>query len=172
MNLKNHIREFPDFPKPGIMFKDISPVLKNTTAMHYIAKEFYNRFNEKKIDLIAGIESRGLIFASILAMHFNIGFIMARKRGKLPGDVKEVTYDIEYGSSVMEIQHDAVSPGQNVLIVDDLLATGGTCKAAAHLIEKLGGNVVGCAFVIELANLNGRDLIKQYDIQTLVTYDN
>jgi len=171
MNLKNHIKEFRDFPKPGITFRDISPVLKDPVLMKYIVEEIYNHFKDKNIDLIAGIESRGLIFASVLAMRFNVGSIMVRKRGKLPGDIKEFAYDLEYGNSVMEIQHDAVASGQKVLIVDDLLATGGTCKAAAHLVELLGGKVVGCAFVIELQNLNGRKHLSNYEIKTLAAYD-
>jgi len=112
-----------------------------------------------------------LIFASVLAMKFNAGSIMVRKHGKLPGPVEKIAYDIEYGSAIMEVQVDAIEKGQNVIVVDDLLATGGTASAAAHLIEKVGGNVVGFSFIIELAKLNGRSVIGDYDIQTLVSYD-
>ncbi len=171
MNLKSYIREYPDFPEPGVLFKDISPILRSPDAMRYITDQFYNHFKDKQIDIIAGAESRGLIFASALATRFDKGFIMVRKPGKLPGITKKVAYEIEYGKDVMEMQHDAVAAGQNVWIVDDLLATGGTAKAAAELVEALQGNVVGFSFVIELGFLKGREKIQDYDIQTLLTYD-
>ena len=171
MDLKSYIREYPDFPEPGIMFKDISPILRSPDVMRYITDKLYDHFKDKKIDIIAGAESRGLIFASALATRFDKGFVMVRKQGKLPGITNKVAYDIEYGKDIMEIQQDAVSPGQNVWIVDDLLATGGTAKAAAELIEALQGNVVGFSFVIELNFLKGREKIEKYDIQTLVSYD-
>jgi adenine phosphoribosyltransferase len=170
MNLKSIIREFPDFPKKGVLFRDVSPVLKDPKAMQFVIEHFYTIYSGKNVDLVAGIESRGFIFACALAIRFGKGFVMIRKQGKLPGKTIALRYDIEYGSATMEIQHDAVSKGQNVLIADDLIATGGTAKAAAKLIERLGGNVVGFAFVVELAALNGRDLIKEYDIHSLVTY--
>jgi adenine phosphoribosyltransferase len=170
MDLKKTIREFPDFPKPGILFRDISPVLKNPQLMEYIIEQFYQYYQHKKIDLIAGAESRGLLFASLLGQRFGVGSIMVRKKGKLPGPTVDVAYDIEYGNAVMEIQIDAVEKGQNVLIIDDLLATGGTARAAAHLIEKVGGKVAGFAFLVELADLNGQELIKEYDTKILVSY--
>ncbi|MGD9109058.1 MAG: adenine phosphoribosyltransferase [Gammaproteobacteria bacterium] len=171
MDLKSYIREYPDFPEPGINFKDISPILRSPDAMRYITDKLYGHFKDKKIDIIAGAESRGLIFASALATRFDKGFVMVRKQGKLPGITNKVAYDIEYGKDIMEIQQDAVEPGQNVWIVDDLLATGGTAKAAAELVEALQGNVAGFSFVIELKFLKGREKIKEYDIQTLVSYD-
>lgn len=172
MNLKNYIRDFPDFPKPGILFRDISPILRAPEAMQFINDEFCEYFGDKKIDLIAGTEARGLIFASSLAVHLDKGLVMVRKHGKLPGHTKEISYALEYNNAVLEMQHDAIEPGQRVLIVDDLLATGGTSIAAAKLIEQLGGVVVGYAFVIELAFLNGRRVIgDNYDIKTLVTYE-
>jgi adenine phosphoribosyltransferase len=171
MDLKSYVREYPDFPEPGVLFKDISPILRSPDAMRYITDKFYNHFKDKQIDIIAGAESRGLIFASALATRFDKGFIMVRKRGKLPGITNKVAYDIEYGKDIMEIQQDAISPGQNVWVVDDLLATGGTAMAAAELIEALSGNVVGFSFVIELAFLKGIDMIKDYDVQTLISYD-
>ena len=170
MNLKSIIREFPDFPKKGVLFRDISPILKNPTAMQFVIDQFYEIYKNKNVDLIAGIESRGFIIACALAIRFGKGFIMIRKQGKLPGKTMTLAYDIEYGNATMEIQQDAVNKGQNVLIVDDLIATGGTAKAAAQLIERLGGKVVGFAFIVELADLKGRDLIKEYDIHPLVTY--
>lgn len=171
MDLKSYIREYPDFPEPGIIFKDISPILRSPDAMRYITDKLYGHFKDKKIDIIAGAESRGLIFASALATRFDKGFVMVRKQGKLPGITNKVAYDIEYGKDIMEIQQDAVKPGQNVWIVDDLLATGGTAKAAAELVEALQGNVVGFSFVIELKFLKGREKIEEYDVQTLVSYD-
>lgn len=171
MDLKSYIREYPNFPEPGINFKDISPILRSPDAMRYITDKLYGHFKDKKIDIIAGAESRGLIFASALATRFDKGFVMVRKQGKLPGITNKVAYDIEYGKDIMEIQQDAVEPGQNVWIVDDLLATGGTAKAAAELVEALQGNVVGFSFVIELKFLKGREKIEEYDIQTLVSYD-
>lgn len=171
MDLRSYIREYPDFPEPGIMFKDISPILRSPDAMRYITDKLYGHFKDKKIDIIAGAESRGLIFASALATRFDKGFVMVRKQGKLPGITNKIAYDIEYGKDIMEIQQDAVKPGQNVWIVDDLLATGGTAKAAAELVEALKGNVIGFSFVIELKFLKGREKIEEYDVQTLVSYD-
>jgi adenine phosphoribosyltransferase len=170
VNLKSVIREFPDFPKKGILFRDISPVLKDPDAIKFVIDQFYGLYKNKDIDLIAGIESRGFIFASVLAVRFGKGCVMIRKQGKLPGKTVSLEYDIEYGSATMEIQQDAVSKGQNILIADDLLATGGTARAAAQLIERLGGKVSGFAFVVELAALKGRDLIKGYEVHSLVTY--
>ena len=170
MDLKKHIREFSDFPKEGVLFRDISPVLKDHNLMNYVVDEFYCHYKDKNIDLIAGTESRGLVFASVLSQRFKIGSIMIRKKGKLPGLTEQISYDLEYGSAIMEIQVDAVSKGQNVLIVDDLLATGGTAHAAAQLIEKLGGNVAGFAFVIELENLKGRKKIEGYEQFVLTKY--
>lgn len=170
MNLKAIIRSFPDFPKKGIIFRDISPLLKDPKAVQYVADQFYEYYKNKRVDLIAGIEARGFIFACALAIRFGKGFVMIRKQGKLPGKTLNLSYEIEYGNATMEIQQDAVSKGQNVLIADDLIATGGTAKATAKLIEQLGGNVVGFAFVVELADLKGRDLVKGYDIHSLVIY--
>lgn len=171
MNLETIIRSFPDFPKKGILFRDISPVLRNPEAMQYVIDQFYEYYNKMKVDLIAGIESRGFIFACALGLKFKKGIVMIRKQGKLPGDTLRLTYDIEYGNAVMEIQQDAVNEGQNVLIVDDLIATGGTAKASAELIEKLGGNITGFAFVIELTSLKGREQLKGYEVYSLVKYD-
>jgi len=172
MDLKSYVRDFPDFPKPGIIFKDISPILRSAEAMAYVEEEIYNHFKDKEIDLIAGAELRGLMFAGALAERFEKGLIMVRKKGKLPGPTRQVAYDIEYGSAVMEIQHDAILPGQRVLLVDDLLATGGTALASSQLVEEAGGIVVGHAFVIELDFLNGREKLSKYDVQSLVRYNN
>ena len=170
MDLKGIIRSFPDWPKPGVIFRDIMPLLKDPQALKYTVDEITKQWSGKEIDLIAGIESRGFIFGALLAQKLQKGFIAIRKEGKLPGETLRVSYTIEYGSATMEIQKDAVKPGDKVLIVDDLLATGGTAKAAAELIEKLGGIVVGFAFVIELLDLKGREKLKGYTVTSLVTY--
>ncbi|HCU05201.1 MAG: adenine phosphoribosyltransferase [Gammaproteobacteria bacterium GWE2_42_36] len=171
-DLKKYIRDFADFPKPGILFKDISPILRSPEAMKIVEDRFYDYYKDMEIDLIGGAESRGLIFACALARRLNKGLIMVRKRGKLPGPTNSIAYDIEYGSAVMEIQEDAVLPGQNVLLIDDLLATGGTATAAERLVEAAGGNVVGHGFVVELTFLQGRKVLEGNDILTLVRYDN
>lgn len=172
IKLEHYIRSFPDFPKPGIMFRDISPLLSAPEAMQHIVAEIHQHFNQHQVDLIAGVEARGLIFANAVAMTFGKGLVMVRKKGKLPGPTKDISYTLEYNSSTLEMQHDAIKPGQNVLIVDDLLATGGTSKAAGDLIQHLGGTIVGYAFVIELASLKGRAIIgNNHEIKTLVTYD-
>lgn len=170
LQLEKYIRSFPDFPKPGILFRDISPILSSPEAMAYIAEEFHQYFKGHHVDLIAGTEARGLIFASAIAMVFGKGLVMVRKKGKLPGPTQHIAYDLEYNNAILEVQHNAVTPGQRILIVDDLLATGGTSKAAGQLIQNLGGTIVGYAFVIELAALQGRSVIGDYDIKTLVTY--
>jgi len=170
MDLKGVIRSFPDWPKPGVIFRDIMPLLKDPQALKYTIDEMLRQWSGKEIDLVAGIESRGFIFGALLAQRLQKGFVAIRKEGKLPGETLRVSYTIEYGSATMEIQRDAVKPGDRILIVDDLLATGGTAKAAAELIEKLGGVVVGFAFVIELLDLKGREKLKGYTVTSLVAY--
>jgi len=170
MDLKQIIRSFPDWPKSGVIFRDIMPLLKNPQAVKFAVDEMIGHLGGKEIDLVAGIESRGFIFGALLAQNLHKGFIAIRKEGKLPGETLKVSYTIEYGSATMEIQKDAVKPGERVLIVDDLLATGGTAKAAAELIEKLGGIVVGFAFVIELSDLKGRERLRGYEVNALVAY--
>ncbi len=171
MNLQNHIRDFLDFPKKGIVFKDISPILKSAEAMKFVTNTICEHFKNKPIDLVAGAESRGLIFACSIAEKLNKGMVMIRKKGKLPGPTLELAYDIEYGQAIMEVQKDAIAPGQNILLVDDLLATGGTASTAEQLVLDMGGKVAGHAFIIELTALNGRKLIKTDDILSLVKYD-
>ena len=143
MNLKDKIAEYPNFPKKGILFRDFSPILKDPSALSFIADEFSKYFHPKKIDLFAGIESRGFILACVLASRHNKGMIMVRKAGKLPGKTTKLSYTIEYGNDAIEIQKDIIKEGQRILICDDLLATGGTAKAAAKLIEKVGGKNIG-----------------------------
>jgi adenine phosphoribosyltransferase len=170
MNLKEKIADYPNFPKKGILFRDFSPVLKDPSALSYIADEFAKKFHPKDIDVFAGIESRGFILASVLASRYNKGMIMIRKAGKLPGKTTKLAYTIEYGKDTIEIQKDIIKEGERVLICDDLLATGGTAKASAKLIEKIGGEIVGFAFIIELVDLDGIKGISKYNCKSLVKY--
>lgn len=172
-DLRNIIANHPNFPKDGILFRDVNPVFRNHDALVYIADQFFSLFRKTKIDSIAGIESRGFVVATALALRFGTGMIMFRKAGKLPGMTLRKSYDIEYGSAVMELQQDAVAKGQNVLVADDLVATGGTAVAASQLIEQVGGKVAGFAFVIELGGLKGADRLRKlgYNVQPLVVYD-
>ncbi len=167
---KKHIRDVKDFPKPGIVFKDITPLLHNHAAFSAAIERFVDRYKGKDIDVVAGIESRGFLFGAPIAHQLGASFVPVRKKGKLPYKTVEISYDLEYGSATIEIHTDAVSKGQRVLIVDDLLATGGTAGAACELIRKQGGEVVECAFVVELAFLCGREKMKNTPIFSLVNY--
>ena len=169
MELKNYIRDVVDFPKPGIVFKDISPLLKEPRALKVVSKLIQTEW-DGQIDAIAALDARGFIFGGILACDMDVSLAMLRKRGKLPGDTVQVSYDLEYGSAVLEVGVDAFSEGSQVLVVDDLLATGGTASAACKLIEACGAKVAGCAFVVELAELEGKKLLAGRKIQSLVTY--
>ena len=170
MNLKNLIREVPDFPKPGILFYDITTLLKDPNGLRAVIDRLSETYHGKQIDTVVGIEARGFIFAPAVAYALNAGFVPVRKPKKLPAAVERVEYQLEYGTDVVEVHRDAVSMGQRVLIVDDVLATGGTASAVAHLVEKLGGKTVGLGFVIELDFLKGREKLKGYDINALVHY--
>jgi adenine phosphoribosyltransferase len=170
MNLKDKISEYPNFPKKGILFRDFSPILKDPSALSYIADEFTKIFHPKDFDLFAGIESRGFLLASILSVRYNKGMIMIRKAGKLPGKTTKLSYKIEYGKDTIEIQKEVIKEGQRILICDDLLATGGTAKASAKLIEKVGGKIMGFAFIIELTELEGIKGINKYKCKSLVKY--
>ena len=170
MNLKDKISEYPNFPKKGILFRDFSPILKDPSALSFIADEFTKFFHPKDIDLFAGIESRGFLLASILSVRYNKGMIMIRKAGKLPGKTTKLSYKIEYGKDTIEIQKDVIKEGQKIVICDDLLATGGTAKASAKLIEKIGGKISGFAFIIELTELDGIKGINKYKCKSLVRY--
>ena len=170
MNLKDHIGDYPDFPKKGILFRDFSPILADPSALTYVIEEFAKKFHPNDVDVFAGIESRGFILACALALKYNKGMVLLRKAGKLPGKTVKTSYTIEYGKAIMEVQKTTINEGQRVLICDDLLATGGTAKAAAKLIEKINGIVVGFAFIIELLDLKGRDKIKEYRSESLVEY--
>src|SRR5437762_1059595 len=169
--LKKLIREVPDFPKPGILFYDITTLLKDKLGFATLINALSEHYFEKKIDLVLGIEARGFIFGPALAYRLNAGFVPVRKPRKLPAETAKVTYQLEYGSDTLEIHKDAIRPGQRVLIVDDLLATGGTAAACVQLARGLGGDVAGLAFVVELDFLNGRDRFKEYDVFSLLHYD-
>ena len=173
VNLREIIANYPDFPKQGILFRDINPVFKRNDALNYIADEFYRIYNKAKVEMVAGIESRGFIIATALALRFGKGIVMIRKAGKLPGRTVKKSYDIEYGTAIMELQQDAIDKGDNILIADDLIATGGTAVAAAHMIEEMGGKVAGFAFIIELSDLKGADRLREmgYTVESLVTFD-
>ena len=169
--LKSLIREVPDFPKPGILFYDITTALKDARGLKLIIDSLAERAQGQKLDVVAGIESRGFIFGPSLATVLGVGFVPVRKPGKLPAATTQVSYDLEYGSDTLEIHTDAVEAGQRVLIVDDLLATGGTAAACAKLIEDLGATVAGLSFVIELGFLNGREKLPNHAISALLNYD-
>jgi adenine phosphoribosyltransferase len=170
VNLKDKIAEIPDFPKKGILFRDISPLLRDPASLSLVVDEFARLIHPKDVDLFAGIESRGFPLACALGLKYNKGMIMIRKEGKLPGVTHKISYDIEYGTATMEIQKDIIKKGEKIFICDDLLATGGTAKAAAKLVEKIGGIVAGFAFIIELTDLKGSKAIKNYRYESLVKY--
>ncbi|HPQ80749.1 MAG TPA: adenine phosphoribosyltransferase [bacterium] len=168
--LKGHIRDVPDFPKPGIIFKDITPLLQSHQAFSQIIESFVERYSSMKIDAVVGIESRGFLFGAPLAHQLGAALVPVRKKGKLPYKTVDMSYDLEYGSATIEMHTDAIKSGQKVVVVDDLLATGGTAGAACRLIEGQGGEVVECAFVVELSFLNGRERISGSPVYSLVSY--
>jgi adenine phosphoribosyltransferase len=171
MNLKNYIAEVPDFPKTGISFKDITPILQDPAAFKYTVAQITDYAKNVGADLVVGPEARGFLFGVPTALDLGVGFVPVRKPGKLPRPVETATYELEYGTDSLCIHADSIKPGQKVLIVDDLLATGGTIKATIELIERLGGEVVGCAFVIELVGLPGRAVLSDYDLKVLRQYE-
>src|SRR5215469_5410926 len=169
--LKKLIREIPDFPKAGILFYDITTLLKDKTGLRGVIDGLKERCAGLHVDVVVGIEARGFIFAPALAYALGAGFVPVRKPKKLPSDCERVSYDLEYGSDVLEVHRDAIQPGSKVLVVDDLLATGGTAKAVTQLVEKLGGEVAGMGFVLELTFLGGREKLSGYDVFSLLQYD-
>jgi adenine phosphoribosyltransferase len=169
--LKKLIREVPDFPKKGILFYDITTLLKDKTGFAKLIDALAAHYIERKVDLVLGIEARGFIFGPALAYRLNAGFVPVRKPGKLPAAVERVSYDLEYGSDALEIHKDAIQPGQRVVLVDDLLATGGTMEATVKLARQLGGEIVGLAFAVELDFLKGRERFADYDVYSLLHYD-
>jgi len=169
--LKRLIREVPDFPKPGINFYDITTLLKDPNGLKLTIDALTDEYSSNKIDTVIGVESRGFIFGAPLAYQLGAGFVPVRKPKKLPAETVSVSYELEYGSDTLEIHKDAVGAGHRVLIVDDLLATGGTAKAVVDLVEKLGGDIVGLSFIVELTFLNGRGKFNGYDVRSLISYD-
>ena len=169
-NLKKLIREVPDFPKPGINFYDITTLLKQPEGLRLTVDALSAQFRDEKVDVVIGIEARGFIFAPALAYHLNAGFVPVRKPKKLPAETAKISYALEYGDDTLEIHRDAVTEGQRVIIADDLLATGGTAKAAVDLVESLGGVVAGLVFVVELEFLPGRKKLEGYDVRSLIKY--
>jgi adenine phosphoribosyltransferase len=170
INLSNCIRAIPDFPKAGILFRDITTLLNDKAAFKQSIDSLADEFKTKKIDFVVAAEARGFIFGAALAYKLKAGFVPVRKKGKLPHKTFEATYDLEYGKDSLTIHQDAFKPGANILIVDDLLATGGTVKAASELVKKLDGNIVGICFLIELVELQGRDKLKDYPVFSLIKY--
>ena len=165
------VRDIPDFPKPGIVFKDITPLLADVPAYRWVIDSLAGAFEGRKIDKVLGIEARGFIAAAPVAYKFGAGFVPVRKAGKLPWQIEKQEYELEYGTDLLEIHRDAVSPGESALIVDDVMATGGTAAAAIRLVEKLGGTVAGLGFIIELGFLGGRERLGEHEIVSLLTYD-
>lgn len=170
IQLADYIREVPDFPKPGILFRDITPLLADSEAFAASVKALTGPFVDSGIDFVAAVEARGFIFGSSVAEALDAGFIPIRKPGKLPYKTESVSYDLEYGTDTIEVHADAVKPGSRVLIVDDLLATGGTMAAACELIKKLGAEIAGVAFLVELTALSGREKLEGYSIHTVISY--
>jgi adenine phosphoribosyltransferase len=170
INLKKKIRNIPDFPQKGIIFRDIAPLLENKKAFKYAIDQLVKKFEDKKIDKVVGIDARGFILAGILADRLGTGMVMVRKKGKLPYKTENEEFNLEYGKAVLEIHRDSIKPGERVLLVDDVLATGGTMEATAKLVEKLKGKIVGIAFLIILDYLAGREKLKDYPLVSLINY--
>lgn len=170
MNLYSVMRTIPDFPEPGIQFRDITTILKNGEAFREAVDWFIDQAKDFEFDYILGPESRGFIFGAPVAYHYGKGLVLVRKPGKLPAETVSVSYDLEYGSSTLEIHKDALKPGDKVLILDDLIATGGTCKAMCELVEKLGATVSGLFFLTELDDLKGRETLTGYEVRSLLHY--
>ncbi len=168
--LKQFIREVPDFPQPGINFYDITTLLKHPEGLRLTVDALAAMFNGEKVDLVLGVEARGFIFAPALALNLGAGFVPVRKPNKLPAETASIAYDLEYGQDTLEIHRDAIVQGQRVIIADDLLATGGTARAVVDLVESLGGEVAGLAFIVELEFLPGRERLAGYDVRSLIKY--
>lgn len=169
--LKEHIRDIPDFPKPGVVFKDITPLLADVDAFRFTVDAIADHYAGETVDKVLGVEARGFIAAAPVAYRFGAGFVPVRKAGKLPWEVEKEEYVLEYGTDLLEVHRDAVAPGERVLVVDDVLATGGTAEATLRLVERLGAEVVGLGFIVELAFLHGRERVKGHDVLSLLTYE-
>jgi adenine phosphoribosyltransferase len=170
LNLKACVRNIPDFPKPGILFRDITTLLKDKKAFKTAVNALTNKYRNKKIDVVVAVEARGFILGGAVAEKIGAGFVPVRKKGKLPWKTNSVTYELEYGTDTLEMHHDAIKPGDKVLIVDDLLATGGTVKAVTDLVKQLQGKIAGIAFLIELTDLKGKEKLKGYPVFSLIKY--
>jgi len=170
LKLENSIRSIPDFPKPGILFRDITTLIQDKKAFKSSLKAIAEKFKDKKIDLVVGVEARGFIFGGALADKLGAGFVPVRKKGKLPWKTRSVSYELEYGTDTLEMHEDAIKAGARILIIDDLLATGGTVAAVVELVKQFQGKIVGIAFVIELVDLKGREKLKGYPIVSLVKF--
>src|SRR3989338_7396598 len=171
MNLKSKIRTVPNWPIKGVMFRDITTILQDADAFKFVIDEFYERYKDKNIDKIVGIDSRGFIFGSVLAYKLNVGFVPVRKKGKLPYKTIQAEFEKEYGKDVVEMHIDAIKKGENVVIIDDLIATGGTILAAIELVEKLGGNILESAFVVSLPDLKGMEKLGNHKIFTMIDFE-
>lgn len=170
IDLAAKIRDVPNWPREGILFRDICPLLNDIAAFRHAVEMMAKHYSRKRVDAVAAIEARGFIFGAPLALNLGASFVPVRKRGKLPAETVNVEYALEYGTDSVEMHRDAIAPGARVLVVDDLLATGGTAVATIKLVEKLGGHVVGAAFLIELSELKGRSRLKEYDVVSLIRY--
>ena len=168
--LESKIRAIPGFPKPGVVFRDITPLVSDPAVLRLAVHQLVHPFVGEPIDAVVGMEARGFIFGALAAQELNVGFVPLRKPGKLPYDVQSVSYELEYGTASLEAHIDAISPGDRILLVDDLIATGGTASASCELVERLGGEIVACAFVIELDDLGGRARLPDHRVHTLVHY--
>jgi len=171
MDLKSKIRNIPDFPVKGIQFKDITTLLKDKDAYKYCIDQITKHCKSLKIDYIAGIEARGFVIGAPVAYNLNVGFLLVRKKDRLPADVERISYQLEYGENILEIHKDSFQEGDRIMVIDDLLATGGTTLAVFKLIEKLGGKIVGADFIVELEMLKGKEKLKGYEIFSLVKYN-
>lgn len=170
MNLKDYIRDVPDFPVPGILFRDITPLLANASALRSAVAAMSEPWRDRNVDIVAAMEARGFMFGAAMAVRLGAGFVPVRKEGKLPWRTRKVEYTLEYRSDVLHVHEDAVKKGQRVLVVDDVIATGGTAAAVVDLMEQLGGDVVGVQFLIELTDLGGRELLPDRDVRTVISY--
>lgn len=168
--LKDQVRDIPDFPKPGILFKDITPLVRDPASLRLAIHHLIHPFVGEPLTAVVGMEARGFIFGSLAAWELGVGFVPLRKPGKLPHEVQSVSYDLEYGSASLEVHSDALGPGDRVLLIDDLLATGGTARASCELVESLGAEVIGCGFVVELDSLRGRDRLERWRVHSLLHY--
>jgi adenine phosphoribosyltransferase len=170
IDLKNKIRSIPDFPKKGVIFRDITPVLQDPRSFRFLIEELTKPYKKKKIDKVVGIDARGFLLAAPIAYKLGAGLCIVRKKGKLPYETVSQNYSLEYGEETIEMHKDSISPGEKVLIVDDVIATGGTLKATADLVEKLGGKIVGICLFVELRDLKGREKLKKYKVNSLIKF--